>query len=1218
MNIGGIMNLPSRSMSRIVRIGAYLGAILLLSFSPACEAQQVVPSPWLTSISPSNVAPGAAGFTLTVNGNAFLPGAVVMWNSAPITTSFVSSTVLNAAVTPALVATAGVVSIYVQNPPPSNGTSAVLSFSVGANPVPVLSGVYPSTLPFGSGDSTLSLSGSGFTGQSVVTWNGSNLPTTFYDNTFISAVIPGKLLEAPGTAQLSVFTPGPGGGAAPTELFPVTIPVQANDLAFDSTSGKIIVSVPGSAGSTGNSLQFVDPVSGHVASPIFIGSEPSRVVLSDDGHYAYTGLSGSPSVSRLDLYSLVSDLNFFLGTALSFGINEGPNYARDLAVVPGQPHSVAVSFKSLEINPNATGLGVFDDGVARANQVAVNGGSLAFASPSSLFGYDNSWYVFSQYEVNASGVSLAGTASGQSFSPATSAIVYQNGQLYGSDGSVVNPATLSFIAAYQPPPSAQFQDVAPDSNAGVTYLLSVDSNLNVVLNAYNQVTTQAIANIPITGITFPSLVNYSQPQVGRLIRWGSDGLAFNDFGGQLYVIHTSSVLPATSPTPTANAIAPASAGVGSPAITVEIQGSGFLASSEVEWNGSPVATTFVSSSELQATISPAELLFAQTASVTVFNPGPPSAVSSPIFFTVGENSAPHLSSISPSAVPANGSTFTLSVTGRGFVPGATIAVDGYPAPTFFDSNSSLHAVVYGVTTTGLNSVTVVNPLPGGGASNEQFLEAYSSNVAPVLFSITPESAALGSPDSIVSLNGYNFTPQSTVYWDKLSLATTFVSAFQLSVDIPASLLANIGAGNITVSNPAPGGGASTSILFPVYLPLTYANDMVYEPYTRMLYLAMSANYSGGQSLLTVDPSTGAQGTPIPLPGDPSALALSDDGQYVYIGFNPQPLIARFNIATQTIDQQFAPAGQGQFVFSLAVMPGQPNTIAAASNTIAVYDSGVARPDTFSTAQGSIAFDSASELIVNSLGTTANIFRLSVDSNGLSTEATGPGLTPGLYDFGPILAFGKAFTTSAQVVDPNSLNIIGSLVPPSPDIIVSTSADQGLQRIFGASYGSYGFVNATAYAFDPNHYQSLASIQVPGPYGTLSVLPPLVRWGQDGISFQSAPGSPFGQPRLYSLRSPSFVLPPYKSENPIPAVTSLSPATVPVGSPNLQLIIEGLDFVPGAVAKVNNNDRETLFVSDSRIVVYMPASDFVKAGSLSIVVCNPDARADSNLVQLSVH
>ena len=81
---------------------------------------------------------------------------------------------------------------------------------------------------------------------------------------------------------------------------------------------------------------------------------------------------------------------------------------------------------------------------------------------------------------------------------------------------------------------------------------------------------------------------------------------------------------------------------------------------------------------------------------------------------------------------------------------------------------------------------------------------------------------------------------------------------------------------------------------------------------------------------------------------------------------------------------------------------------------------------------------------------------------------------------------------------------------------------------------------------------------------------------------------------------------------------MSPATVPVGSGNLQLVVEGLDFVPGAVVNVNNSERETVFESDSRLVVYMPASDFVKAGRLSIVVCNPEALADSNPVQLGVH
>jgi len=54
----------------------------------------VLPLPSITSVSPSPVLTG--NFTLTVNGNGFIPGAVVSFGGSALTTSFVSATKLTA------------------------------------------------------------------------------------------------------------------------------------------------------------------------------------------------------------------------------------------------------------------------------------------------------------------------------------------------------------------------------------------------------------------------------------------------------------------------------------------------------------------------------------------------------------------------------------------------------------------------------------------------------------------------------------------------------------------------------------------------------------------------------------------------------------------------------------------------------------------------------------------------------------------------------------------------------------------------------------------------------------------------------------------------------------------------------------------------------------------------------------------------------------------
>lgn len=1191
---------------------------------PVCNAvaSSCNPIPQLTALSPSgNVAPGSAGFTLVVSGNDFVPGAVVQWDYNPLATTFVSSSQLTATVTPDLLSFPGVANIAVVNPTPGGGFSASLSLSIGPNPAPTVFFLFPFSVPVGTGDTTLFIGGSGFTDASVVTWNGQNLPTTFFDNTFISAIVPAKYLAQPGAAEFSVFTPLPGGGTLSPELFPVTIPLQTNDLAYDPQVGKLIASVPAGAGASGNGLRLIDPQTGAVSPAFFIGSEPVRVVVSDDGQFAYTGLTGSPSVARLNLNSLTPDLTFFLGPALSFGENVGPNYARDLAVVPGQPHSVIVSRKSIEIDPSSTGLAVFDDGVQRPNTTPELTGPITFGgSPSILFGFDDNdgGFTLSRYQIDPFGLSLLDFNSGL-FHGFNTYLVYSGGPLYGSDGNVVDANTEALLGSFPlPAGAAQFDSVAPDAFSGVTSLLSQDFGFNVFFTAYDQASFQPLVSFPLTGITFPSFVNFDQPIIGSLVRWGSDGLAFRDIGGQVYITHSNLLVPPSgNPQPIANALSPVGVATGAAAFVLDLQGSNFVTGSTVNWKGSPRPTSFISSSELQAVISASDVAAAQIATITVTNPAPGGGLSGPLAFTVGNNPLPQLHGVSPNTIQANGPSFTLSVTGRGFVPGSAIAWNGSPLATFFDDSGHLHAPMFAPPVKGPNAVTVVNPAPGGGVSNKQIVNATNNNSVPSVFSISPESAAVGTNGIAVTVSGFNFTTDSTASWNGTGLGTSFVSPFQLSVAIPPALLANLGTGHIVVSNPAPGGGSSNETLFPVYLPLPFANDMVYEPFTRRLYLAMS-DYIGGPTLLSVDPSTGARGTPVPLPGNPETLAVSDDGQFIYVGFNPQPLIARFNVATQSLDSQFVPACS--FAFSLAVMPGHPHTIAAACNGVTgIYDDGALRPITFSAANGIIAFGSDSTLFMNSLGEPgSNIFRLAVDANGVALDASGNGAAPPIFAIGLTTAFGEVITPDGQVIDPSSLNVIGSLAGQSPDGIISVQADENIGRIFGGSRTFFGFVNSTAYAFDPFHYQPLASLNVPGPFGSVSVLPRLLRWGQDGIAFQGEAGF-FGQTNLYSVESPSFVLPQSGSPNPLPGVSSLSPATVSAGSPNLRLRINGSNFMRGAVVSLNGSVRETVYVSATELIADVPAADLAKPGLLAITVANPaPGGGNSATSNLTVH
>ena len=73
---------------------------------------------------------------------------------------------------------------------------------------------------------------------------------------------------------------------------------------------------------------------------------------------------------------------------------------------------------------------------------------------------------------------------------------------------------------------------------------------------------------------------------------------------------------------------------GAAAFTLTVNGTGFVSGAAVNWNGSPLATTFVSGSRLTASVPASDVAEAETASVTVVNPGPGGGSSNPVFFPV--------------------------------------------------------------------------------------------------------------------------------------------------------------------------------------------------------------------------------------------------------------------------------------------------------------------------------------------------------------------------------------------------------------------------------------------------------------------------------------------------------------------------------------------------------------------------------------------------------
>jgi FG-GAP-like repeat/Putative Ig domain len=105
-----------------------------LSIKIRSDAVAANPVPFLNQpLTPSAVSPGSSPLTLNLGGTGFVPGAVVNFGSAPLTTTFLDSSHLSAAVPAASLATAGTAVVTVVNPQPGGGRSNPALFQIGAS-----------------------------------------------------------------------------------------------------------------------------------------------------------------------------------------------------------------------------------------------------------------------------------------------------------------------------------------------------------------------------------------------------------------------------------------------------------------------------------------------------------------------------------------------------------------------------------------------------------------------------------------------------------------------------------------------------------------------------------------------------------------------------------------------------------------------------------------------------------------------------------------------------------------------------------------------------------------------------------------------------------------------------------------------------------------------------------------------------------------------------
>ncbi len=135
------------------------------------------------------------------------------------------------------------------------------------------------------------------------------------------------------------------------------------------------------------------------------------------------------------------------------------------------------------------------------------------------------------------------------------------------------------------------------------------------------------------------------------------------------------------------------------------------------------------------------------------------------------------------------------------------------------ADATLKSVSFTPTSASYVRIEAVSALGGLAAASEVNVNydtgVGSTNPAPAIGSLSPNSATAGNGGFVLSVLGSNFIAGSVVRWNGTDRTTNFVNSTALSAVIPATDLASVGTAVVTVVNPAPGGGVSSGQSFSI-------------------------------------------------------------------------------------------------------------------------------------------------------------------------------------------------------------------------------------------------------------------------------------------------------------------------------------------------------------------------------------------------------------------
>jgi len=239
-------------------------------------------------------------------------------------------------------------------------------------------------------------------------------------------------------------------------------------------------------------------------------------------------------------------------------------------------------------------------------------------------------------------------------------------------------------------------------------------------------------------------------------------------------------------------ISPARASVGDAGFTLTIAGSGFVPGTTVNFGGTVLKASAVTAT--QVTVAVTTDLLAKEGSIPVSVSSPAGTVSNALAFTV--TPAFRLNTLSPATVLAGGPSFTLAISGAGFVSGTIVHVSTVDLASVLVDSGDILVSIPSSLIDNANSLAVSASRPGLPASNSLTLTV---NLTPTITTIAPASVTAQGAAFTLTVTGTGFFSGAAIRWNAHALTTALLSSTQLTAAVPAALIATAGTALVDVS-----------------------------------------------------------------------------------------------------------------------------------------------------------------------------------------------------------------------------------------------------------------------------------------------------------------------------------------------------------------------------------------------------------------------------------